>query len=80
MSIREETPPPAPLVLADMLAMHAWDPDLDEITQKLCGWSADTIRPLVQEIHRLRHKLEQLEGDNALLFHLHYGPQQGGAA
>ena len=80
MSIREETPPPAPLVLADMLAMHAWNPHLDQATQQICGWSADTIRNLVREAHRLTHKAEQLEGDNELLFHLHYGPQKGGAA
>ena len=80
MSIREETPPPAPLVLADMLAMHAWNPHLDQATQQICGWAADTIRQVVRDNHRLSHHAEQLEGDNALLFHLHYGPQQGGAA
>ena len=80
MSIREETPPPAPLVLADMLAMHAWNPDLDQQTQRLCDWGAEVLRQVVRENHRLTHKAEQLEGDNELLFHLHYGPQKGGAA
>ncbi len=80
MSIREETPPPAPLVLADMLAMHAWNPHLDQATQQICGWAADTIRQVVRENHRLTHKAEQLEGDNALLFHMRFGPQKGGAA
>lgn len=73
-------PPPAPLVLADMCAMQAWKDDIDDESRKIHEWSAETIRPLVAEIHRLRHQLEQLEGDNELLFHLHYGPQKGGAA
>lgn len=72
--------PPAPLVLADMCAVHAWSDHVDDQSRKLHEWCADTIRPLVHEIHRLRHKLEQLEGDNAHLFMLHYGPQKGGAA
>lgn len=80
MSIREETPPPAPLVLADMLAMHAWNPHLDQATQQICGWAADTIRCVVRMNARLSHDKEQLEGDNDLLFHLHYGPQKGGAS
>jgi len=73
-------PPPAPLVLADLCATQAWKDDVDDESRKIHEWCADTIRHLVQEIHRLRHKLEHLEADNAHLFHLHYGPQQGGAA
>jgi hypothetical protein len=80
MSIREETPPPAPLVLADMLAMHAWSPHLDQATKQMCGWAADTIREVVREKHVLSHRAEQLEGDNALLFHMRFGSQKGGAA
>jgi hypothetical protein len=37
-------PPPSPLVLADMLAMHAWSDHLDDHSRKLLEWSADTIR------------------------------------
>ena len=72
-------PAPAPLVLADMCAIHCWADNIDDHTRKLCEWAADVIREVVRENHRLAHKAEQLEGDNALLFHLHYG-QQGGAA
>ena len=80
MSKEDLQPPPAPLVLADMLAMHAWNNHLGQDTQKLCGWAADVIRQVVRENHRLSHRAEQVEGDNELLFHLHYGPQKGGAA
>lgn len=73
-------PAPAPLVLADMMAMHCWANHLDDYTRLLCEWAPDTIRQLVRDNHRLSHKAEQLEGDNALLFHLHYGNQKGGAA
>ena len=73
-------PAPAPLVLAEMLAMHCWANHIDDHTRMLCEWAADTLREVVRENHRLSHKSEQLEGDNALLFQLHYGPQKGGAA
>ena len=73
-------PPPAPLVLADMCAIHCWADHVDDHTRKICEWSADVIRQLVRENHRLSHKAEQLEGDCAHLFQLHYGAQKGGAA
>lgn len=73
-------PAPAPLVLADMCAMHCWKDDIDDESRKLLEWAADTIRCVVRMNARLSHDKEQLEGDNAHLFHLHYGPQQGGAA
>jgi hypothetical protein len=73
-------PAPAPLVLADMLAMHAWSDHIDDHSRKLLEWAADTIRTVVRKNSRLSHKAEQLEGDNALLFQLHYGPQKGGAS
>lgn len=73
-------PAPSPLVLADMCAMQAWNEHLDDDSRKLCEWAADVIREVVRENHRLSHRAEQLEGDNALLFHLHYGPTAGGAA
>jgi hypothetical protein len=43
-------------------------------------WAADTIREVVREKHVLSHRAEQLEGDNALLFHMRFGSQKGGAA
>ena len=73
-------PPPAPLVLADMCAMHCWENGIDDQSRKLLEWAADVIRHVVRENHRLSHRAEQVEGDNELLFHLHYGPQKGGAA
>lgn len=73
-------PPPAPLVLADMLAIHCWSDHIDDHSRKLLEWAADTIRQVVRENHRLSHRAEQVEGDNELLFNLHYGQQKGGAA
>ena len=73
-------PAPAPLVLADMCAMQAWKDGIDDHSRKLLEWAADVIRQVVRENHRLSHRAEQVEGDNELLFHLHYGPQKGGAA
>ena len=80
MQTENPYPAPAPLVLADMCAMHCWSNHIDDHSRKLMEWAADTIRKVVRDKHRLSHQVEQLEGDNALLFQLHYGPQQGGAA
>ena len=80
MKAENPYPAPAPLVLADMCAIHCWSDHIDDHTRKLLEWAADTIRLVVRENHRLTHKAEQLEGDNALLFHMRFGPQKGGAA
>lgn len=73
-------PAPAPLVLVQMLRIHAWNDDIDDDSRKYHEWSADLIERLVDSLQQLYHQKEQLEGDNAHLFHLHYGPQKGGAA
>ena len=73
-------PAPAPLVLADQCARAAWINDIDDNTRMLLEWAADTIREQAAQNLVLTHRAEQLEGDNAHLFHLHFGPQQGGAA
>ena len=73
-------PAPAPLVLADMCAMQAWQDNIDDESRKLLEWAADTIRCVVRMNACLSHDKETLEADNAHLFHLHFGPQQGGAA
>ena len=73
-------PCPAPLVLADMCAMHSWSQHLDDHSRKLLEWAADTIREQASLNVALTHRAEQLEGDNAHLFHLHFGPTKGGAA
>ncbi|MGA1109979.1 MAG: hypothetical protein ACO3VO_00125 [Ilumatobacteraceae bacterium] len=73
-------PPPAPLVLADMLAMHAWSDHIDDHSRKLLEWAADTIRLVVRRNAQLSHDRDNAEADAAHLFALHYGPQKGGAA
>ena len=73
-------PAPAPLVLADMCAIHCWSDHIDDHSRKLMEWAADTIRKVVRENHWLSHQNEQLEGDNDLLFQMRFGPQKGGAA
>jgi len=80
MAIENPYPAPAPLVLADMLAMHACADHLDDHTRKLCEWAADTIRQVTRHNTHLSHRAEQLEGDAELLFHQLYGRQKGGAA
>ena len=37
-----EQKPPAPTVLADMCAMQAWNPHIDEHCRLLLGWYFDT--------------------------------------
>jgi hypothetical protein len=71
---------PAPLVLADMCAMHAWSDHLDDHSRKLLEWAADTIRLVVRRNAQLSHDRDNAEADAAHLFHLHYGSQKGGAA
>jgi hypothetical protein len=73
-------PPPAPLVLADMCAMHAWSDELDDHSRKLLEWAADTLRLVVRRNAQLSHDRDQAEADAAHLFAMHYGPQKGGAA
>jgi hypothetical protein len=73
-------PAPAPLVLADMLAVHAWSDHIDDHSRKLLEWAADTIRLVVRKNAQFSHDRDQAEADAAHLFTLHYGPQKGGAA
>lgn len=73
-------PAPAPLVLADMCAMHAWSDELDDHSRKLLEWADDTIRLVVRRNAQLSHDRDQAEADAAHLFALHYGQQKGGAA
>ena len=72
-------PAPAPLVLADMLAVHAWSEHLDDHSRKLVEWAADTIRQVVRHNAQLSHDRDHAEADAAHLFQLHYGPTKGGA-
>ena len=73
-------PAPAPLVLADMLAMHAWNPHIDEETRTLCGWAADTIRLVAREAARQTARREVAEHETEMYRRIAYGPQKGGAA
>jgi hypothetical protein len=73
-------PAPAPLVLSDMLAVHAWSDQIDDHSRKLMEWAGDAIRDKCREANQLRHDRDQAEADAAHLFQLHYGPQKGGAA
>jgi hypothetical protein len=80
MAIENPEPAPAPLVLANMLAMHAWADHLDDYTRCLVEWAADTVRDLAKQKMQLAHDRDQAEGDAALLFQQLYGRQKGGAA
>jgi hypothetical protein len=72
-------PAPAPLVLADILAVHCWSEHLDDHTRKLVEWAADTIRQVVRHNAQLSHDRDTAEADAAHLFQIHYGPTKGGA-
>jgi hypothetical protein len=80
VSTVNDLPAPAPLVLADMLAVHCWSDHIDDHSRKLMEWAADTIRLVVRKNAQLSHDRDQAEADAAHLFCLHYGPQKGGAA
>jgi hypothetical protein len=73
-------PCPAPLVLAEMLAVHCWSDHLDDHSRKLLEWAKDTVRELARKNAQLSHDRDQAEADAAHLFQLHFGPQKGGAA
>jgi len=72
-------PPPAPLVLAQQCARAAWLNHIDDGTRMLLEWADEIIREQAASIVSLKHRVEQLEGDCAHLFLLHYGPQKGGS-
>ena len=80
MATQNPYPPPAPLVLANMLAMHAWSNHLDDHSRLLLEWAADTVRGLCAKNAQLAHDRDQAEADADHLFQLHYGGQRGGAA
>ena len=73
-------PCPAPLVLADMLAMHAWSPHIDEATRRLCGWAADSLRLVTREAARQTAQREVAEAETDMYRRIAYGSQKGGAA
>lgn len=75
-----EAIPPAPLVLADMLAMHAWSPYVDEATRTLCGWGADALRQIARENARQAALREVAEAEAEMYRRIAYGSQKGGAA
>jgi hypothetical protein len=79
METENPYPAPAPLVLADMLAVHCWSEHLDDHTRKLVEWAADTIRQVVRHNAQLSHDRDTAEADAAHLFQIHYGPTKGGA-
>lgn len=76
----EMHPAPAPLVLADTLANHAWLDEIDDDSRQLLEWAADTIRSIVRMNLLLSQEKERLELDNWHLFQTLYGGQKGGAA
>lgn len=56
-------PAPAPNVVADMCAMHAWSDHIDDHTRKLLEWSADTIRIMAQRLVVQARSRELIEAD-----------------
>ena len=56
--------PPA-AVLADMLAVHAWDDEIEDETRLRLEWAATTIRKQHKQNVRLAKTLETTEARNA---------------
>lgn len=54
-------PAPAPRVLADMCAIHAWSEHIDDNTRLLMEWAADELRRLMDRCNELASRNEQLE-------------------
>ena len=75
-----EQKPPAPTVLADMCAIQAWNPHIDEHCRLLLGWAADTIRAVTRETGRHAVRAEVAEAEAEMYRRIAYGPQKGGAA
>lgn len=76
----DANPAPAPLVLADMLAIHAWSPHIDADTRTLCGWAADSLRRVAREAARQTAQREVSEAESEMYRRIAYGSQKGGAA
>jgi hypothetical protein len=72
--------PPAPLKLADALAIHAWSPHVDSQTQTLLGWAADALRRVCRENGRQTRLREIAEHETEMYRRIAYGPQKGGAS
>lgn len=58
-------PLPPPQVLADMLAVHAWDEHVDDDTRLMLEWAATTIRKQHKQNVRLAKTLEVTEAKHA---------------
>lgn len=70
---------PAPGVLADMCAIHAWSDHLDDHSRLLLERAAETIRILVVSNSRSLNRAEHLEAEVETYAALLYGPERGGA-
>ena len=53
--------PPAPRVLAEMCAIHAWSDHIDDHTRMLLEWSSDELRRLMDRCVVLSVNLERAE-------------------
>ena len=71
-----------PLIVADMLAIRAWEDDVDDDTRLLCEMGADTIRGMNVRMMRLARLLEKTEADAARMaaYIKSLAGQKGGAA
>jgi len=80
MQAENPYPSPAPLVLAEMLSMHAWCEHLDDNTRMLCEWAADALRRVCRENARQTRLREIAEHETEMYRRIAYGPQKGGAS
>lgn len=71
---------PQPYAVANHCAIYAWRQDLPEDVRILFEMAADSLRQQYRERLRYSSRLEQCEAQAERLFHMHYGPQKGGAS
>lgn len=72
-------PSPAPIVLVQMLRIHAWADELDDDSRKFHEWSADCLEQMIRANGVLAGKVERLEHQLDVIVKAAYR-QKGGAA
>lgn len=83
----ERARPVSDIEVAEQCEFLVKQPDVTFEVAWALALAAQRVRELNYQVQHLQdrllhatHRAEQLEGDNALLFHLHYGQTRGGAA
>lgn len=63
MALDNPYPPPAPGVLANLLAQAAWRSDIDDQLRLILEWGSDTIRAIDLQRGRDKIRAERFEAE-----------------